>query len=152
MAKITEMRKYQESDEYKTIVEKCKNRAERLEGTIIAVYDEVDQVENDHIFSAHDINWQRRRFCNDRIEEIKSEDEGALILKNHLQEEVERIEKFVTVGMKDQYGMPNSSPVWSALDMDRAKLQDNLHFDVILEGIIAQEEEPEKVDDEVYES
>ena len=133
MSKITELRKYADTKEYKTIIEKCKNRAEVLETQIIEEFPDVD---NTAVYSNHDVNYQRMEFDIAILEDIKSKSEWASIIREDIETEVDRIKKFLTLGIKDQYGITNSWPVYSELDMKRGLLQDYKAFEGKVEWMI----------------
>jgi len=72
MSKITELRKYKESKEFQTILDKCQNRQETLGVKVLQSFPNVD---NEALYSNHDVNYQRMQFNIDRLEEIKSKSE-----------------------------------------------------------------------------
>ena len=143
MSKITDLRKYAETKEYKDIVSKCKNKEKNLEVIILQQFPEVD---NTPVYSNHDVNYQRMEFNLDILEQIKSKTAWAKIIVDDINDEIERIKKFLTLGIKDQYWMTNSSPVYSKLDMKRWQAQDYRYFQTKIDGMIAalEKEEEEK--------
>ena len=148
MSKITELRKYKESKEFQTILDKCQNRQETLGVKVLQSFPNVD---NEALYSNHDVNYQRMQFNIDRLEEIKSKSEWAKILREDIDQEVDRITQFITLWIKDQYWMTNSSPVYSELDMVRWLIQDNRYFQTKIDWMIAALEKDEKKEDPAYE-
>ena len=146
MSKITDLRKYKESEEFKDIVSKCKNREDNTGSKILEMYREnkIEWLESK--YSNHDMNNQRMLFTIARLEEMKSDSEGAKILRSELLEDVERTEKFLTLGIRDQYGITNSSQIFDSIDLLRWSVQDNRYFQTQIDGMIAalEEEEEEK--------
>ena len=146
MSNITELRKYKESEEFQDIISKCKNREDNTWSKILEMYREnkIEWLESQ--YSNHDMNNQRMLFTITRLEEITSEMEGANILRAVLTEDIERIEKFLTLGIRDQYGITNSSQIFDRIDLLRWSVQDNRYFQTQLDGMIAalEKEEDEK--------
>ena len=146
MSKITDLRKYKESEEFKDIVSKCKNREDNTGSKILEMYREnkIEWLESK--YSNHDMNNQRMLFTIARLEEMKSDSEGAKILRSELLEDVERTEKFLTLGIRDQYGITNSSQIFDSIDLLRWSVQDNRYFQTQIDGMIAalEKEEEEK--------
>jgi len=148
MSKITELRKYKESKEFQKIIDKCKNRQENLETQILQAFPKVD---NEQVLSNHDVNYQRMQFWIDRLEEIKSKSEWASILIEDINEEIERAKTFLTLGIRDQYGITNSSPIFNTLDLTRCLAQDNRYFQTRIDWMIAALEKEEEKEEPTYE-
>jgi len=152
MAKITELRKYNESKEFQDILTKCKNRQETKQSKILELYkDWIPTEQNDCIYSNHDVNAQRMVFNRNRLEEIKDTWEWALILREDLQAQIDKTEEFLTLGIRDQYWITNSSQIFDKIDLLRCEVQDNRYFQTQLDWMIAALEKQEEKEESVYE-
>lgn len=152
MSNITELRKYKESKEFKNIIKQCKNREENTAGKILDIYrDWVPANSTNCIYSNHDMNANRMAFTIKRLEEIKSTSEWAKLLKEELLSEIDRTEKFLTLWIRDQYGITNSSQIFDSIDLLRGKVQDNRYFQNQLDWMISALEKEEEKEDPVYE-
>jgi len=146
MSKITELGKYKESKEFQAILSKCKNREENASDKILELYKDGCPEGLESIYSNHDVNNQRLIFTVSILEQIKSDMDGAKILREELESDVDRTKKFLTLGIRDQYGMTNSSQIFDSIDLIRCKVQDNRYFQTQIDGMIAalEKEEDEK--------
>lgn len=144
MSNITELRKYKESEEFQDIISKCKNKEDNTSGIILEKYRDGTPEGLESKYSNHDMNNQRMIFTKARLEEITSKMEGAKILRAELESDVERTEKFLTLGIRDQYGITNSSQIFDSIDLLRWSVQDNRYFQTQIDGMIAALEKEEE--------
>lgn len=145
MSKITELRKYKESKEFQDILSKCKNRQEAKQTKVLALYENGKAEERtDCVYNNHDVNAQRMILTKAILEEINSNSEWATILRDELQKEIDRTAEFLTLGIRDQYGITNSSQIFDSIDLLRCEIQDNRYFQTQLDGMIAALEKEEE--------
>ncbi len=138
MSNITELRKYAETKEFKDIVSKCKNRQDTKADQVLALYvDWVCSERSESIYNNHDVNAQRLIFTKARLDEIYSNCDWAMILKEDMQEEIDRAEIFITLWIRDQYGITNSSQIFDKIDLIRCDMQDNRYFQTKIDWMIA---------------
>lgn len=148
MSRINDLTKFKESDTYINIIEKLRNKREALETQILQQFPNVD---NEHIYGNHDINYQKMEFDLDMLEQIPKWDKWADILIKELENEVDKIKTFLIFGVKDSYGITNSTPVYSELDMGRWKVQDMKQFEWLIDHLIeAEKPQKEEIDDESF--
>jgi len=151
MSKITDLRKYKESKEFQEIIDKCKNRQESKQAKLLELYKDWHIKEQlECVYSNHDVNSQRMVFTKARLEEIKDTSEGAKILRADLQEQIDRTEDFLTLGIRDQYGITNSSQIFDKIDLIRCDIQDNRYFQTQLDWMIVALEEEKEKEEPVY--
>jgi len=152
MSKITDLRKYKESKEFVDIIDKCKNRQENKQNVILELYKNgISEEKNESIYNNHDVNAQRMVFTKDRLDEIKSKSEWAKILKEDLQAQIDKTEEFLTLGIRDQYWITNSSQIFDKIDLLRCEVQDNRYFQTQLDWMIAALEKEEEKEEPTYE-
>jgi len=152
MSKITELRKYKESKEFIGIIDKCKNRQENKQSVILELYKNGATEERyESVYNNHDVNSQRMAFSKARLDEIKSKSEWAKILIEDLEEQIEKTGEFLTLGIRDQYGITNSSQIFDKIDLIRCDIQDNRYFQTQLDWMIAALEKDEEKEEPVYE-
>jgi hypothetical protein len=97
------------------------------------------------------VNAQRMVFNRNRLEEIKDTWEWALILREDLQAQIDKTEEFLTLGIRDQYWITNSSQIFDKIDLLRCEVQDNRYFQTQLDWMIAALEKQEEKEESVYE-
>lgn len=159
MSKITELRRYKESEEFKTIVDKCRNRCDDFWEKILAIYDNNEIEEYKVLYSKHDFNNFRKLFNIDILEQIKDNWEGAKCVIEFLNDENNSISETLIKGILDTdlmwinwdgLGTPLSNPIYDEVDLLRFKRRLNSWFPTLIDTLIWQEEKWEKVDNDVY--
>lgn len=152
IAKLSDLKKYQESKEYKDIIKSCENKAETLASEILGAYNKgLTEDDRDLKNDFHDRAWKMKEFYETMLWKIKSENKWALALIEEIKGDIEQTEKWLTASPMDAYLNVYSSIRFTDLDMKRAEISFNRNFEWILQWLINLLEKDVKTDDnEVY--
>jgi len=157
MSKITELRRYKESDEFKKILKKCENRETGLCDKIVEAFDSWD-IDNEALHSKHDFNNLRRLFNSERLSEVTDTGDGAKAVSEYLTDEVKSIEETLIKWILDTdlmwlqaddsigFSTPLSNSIYTNIDLLRFKRRLNSWFLLLMDTLIAQEEKQDAVE------
>lgn len=149
IASLSDLKKYQESDEYKEILQKCTERDEESREEVRQMY--YMQVTKEQIFDFHDKTYGWIEFLRERLEEIKSKSKWAQALKQEIIDDIQFNDRMLTWQCMDKYNNVYSQVLLNNYDMVRLQSTHNRLFEQILQWLInTLEIKTEKEEETVY--
>lgn len=149
IANLSDLKKYQESDEYKRILEDCDRRNEEAREKVREMYNY--NITKEQIFDFHDKTYRWIEFLRDRLEEINSTSKWAKALKQEIIDDIQFNDKMVTGKCMDKYNNVYSQVLLNNYDMVRLESTHNRLFEQILQWLInTLEIKPKEKDETIY--
>ena len=150
MVKITDLRSYKESDDFKNIISKFKNKIEGINKKIDAAY-EAGEVDNEPKWSEHDVQFNRKKFILSIMDEVKIKTVGSEAFLEDLKKQAENAWNFLKVRIQNEYGWLYSAKIYTDLDLERRKAASYHFVESFIDDMIAElEKEPEVKEEEIY--
>ena len=149
IAKLSDLKKYQESDEYQGILGQCNRMDERAREEVREMY--ATNTPKEQIYDFHDKTYQWIEFLRTKLEEIKSTTKWAKALKQEIIDDIQFNDKMITGQCMDKYNNVYSQVLLNNYDMIRLKSTHNRLFEQILQWLInTLEVDTEEKDETVY--
>lgn len=144
----SDLRKYENSKEYKDILEWCKNKAETIKMEILSFYENNKQNLTLTEYDFHDRSWKMLKFYETILTKIQSSTKWAKALRQELENDIENLKTWITWSPIDKFLNVYSSIKLTKLDMLRSEKSFNENFKTILNGLINTLEPPKLPEEE----
>ena len=149
IANLSDLKKYKESDEYKSIIKECSENAEKSREKVRELYHKEVKKEQDWDF--HDKTYKWIEFLRDILEKIQSDSKWAKALRKEIDWDIAFNDNMMTWYVMDKHNNVYSHVVLNNYDMERLVGTNNRVLPQILDGLINMlEKTKDKVDTEVY--
>lgn len=149
IANLKDLKKYEESKEYKDILETCNIKQDAIKHEILDSYANgtVDRKEE---YDFHDKQFAYLKFLKIMVEKIKDKRPGAEALRVEIETDIKYTEIGLGTRATNEFGIPFSASKLTAMDMKRVEAGNYRTFYTILNGLINTLDEPTPTNNEVY--
>lgn len=150
IASLSDLKKYEKSKEYKTILEFCEIKQDSIKQEILNSYIE-DSIDRTEVYDFHDKQYVYLEFLKQILDKIKDKSKGAKALQKEIQHDIKITEIGIGTRATNEFGIPYSSSKLTAMDMKRCEAGNYRTFYTILNGLITLLEDPKaSKDNEIY--
>lgn len=156
MTELKDLKRYQQSKEYKDILKSCEIRQEELAQEILAEYfnQEEKAIDRTEVYDFHDKQYMYIQFLREMLDRISEKDRWAKALRVEIEKDIRSAEIGITSRAMNEFGIPYSANKLTKMDIKRVRAWNYRTFYTILQGMINEIElkNPNKWNDEVYDN